>query len=211
MLPLALLPENVGRALFLLLNFAAFTYVAYRLGAKPLAMAFFLLSPPVLHSLFNGNIDALVLLGFILPPPVGLFFLAIKPQIGAAVAFYWLIESWRQKGAPEVIRVFAPFTIALLASFLFFGLWPLRWRQEVDQWWNASAWPLSIPVGLGLLVAAVRRRRVELAMAASPCLSPYVLLHAWVGALAAILPLTAETIAVVIGLWLLVISLLAGF
>lgn len=39
--PLAVLPEEVGRALFLLLNFAAFFFVAYRLKAKPLALAFF--------------------------------------------------------------------------------------------------------------------------------------------------------------------------
>lgn len=147
----------------------------------------------------NGNIDALVLLGFVLPP-----------QIGAGVALYWLVESWRQKGFREVIRVFAPITAAWFVSFLLFGLWPLRGEQEVDQWWNASLWPLFIPVGLGLIVAALRRRRIEYAMAASPCLSPYVLLHAWVGALAAILTLTAETVAVVIGLWFLTLSGLLG-
>jgi hypothetical protein len=42
-------------------------------------------------------------------------------------------------------------------------------------------------------------------MAASPCLSPYVLFHAWSGALASIAPLRFEMIAVVIGLWILVI------
>ena len=42
-------------------------------------------------------------------------------------------------------------------------------------------------------------------MAASPCLSPYVLLHAWSGALASLASLNAEMVAAVIGLWIMVI------
>lgn len=41
-------------------------------------------------------------------------------------------------------------------------------------------------------------------MAASPCLSPYVLLHAWSGALASVVSFTPEIIAAVVGLWILV-------
>ncbi|MBK8987881.1 MAG: hypothetical protein IPM39_17735 [Chloroflexi bacterium] len=211
MLPLALLPEHVGRALFFVLSLGAFVYAAYRLGASATTMLFFLLSPPVLHSLLNGNEDSLVLLGFVLPPPVGLLFLSIKPQMGAGVALFWLVEAWREGKLLAVAKTFTPVAMAWLASFLLFGLWPLRWQQEIDQWWNASAWPLSIPVGLALLVAAMRLRRKEFAMAAAPCLSPYVLLHAWAGALAALMTLPAEMIAAVLGLWIIVLSLLLGF
>lgn len=210
-MPLALLPENVGGALFLLLNLTVFIYVAYRLRATAITMIIFLLSPPVLHSLLNGNVDSFVLLGFVLPPPIGLFFLSIKPQIGTGVALFWLVEAWRKGKLKEVIKFFAPVSVTWLASVLVFGTWFLNWENKVDLWWNASLWPLSIPIGLALLVAAVRLRRKEFAMAAAPCLSPYVLLHAWVGALAALMTLPAEMIAAVVGLWIIVISSLLGF
>ena len=73
------------------------------------------------------------------------------------------------------MRVFAPFTIVLLVSFVLFGFYPLEWvTVEVDQWFNASLWPMSIPIGLTLAVAAIYRRRIQFAMAASPLLSPMV-------------------------------------
>jgi len=205
LIPLALLPESYGYATLVLLSLAGFAYTAHRLGGKTIAVVAILISPPVLHSLLNGNIDALSVVGFVLPPQIGLFFVLIKPQIGMAVAFYWIIEAWRKNGVREVIRIFAPVTIILLGSFLVYGLWPLRFEQEIDLWWNASLWPASIPVGLVLVVTAIRRRRMVFAMAASPCLSPYVLLHAWVGALLAVVSQAPETIASVIGLWLLVL------
>lgn len=207
-LPLALLPEALGRAIFFLLNLAAFAYTAHRLGATPFTMFLFLLSPPILHSLLNGNVDSLVILGFTLPPPIGLLFLSIKPQIGGGVAIFWLVEAWRAGKWRKVAQTFWPVTLAWLASFVFFGPWILGWQREVGQWWNASAWPLSIPVGLVLLITALRQRRVQFAMPAAACLSPYVLLHAWVGALTPLLTLPAEMFGAVLGLWLLVISLL---
>jgi hypothetical protein len=59
-------------------------------------------------------------------------------------------------------------------------------------------------VGLALLVAAVRTRDARPAYAAAPCLSPYVLLHGWAGALVALARHTGEMVAAVVGLWLLV-------
>ena len=205
LIPLAILPESIGYGLLVLLSMVGFAYTAHRLGAKPIVVVAVLISPPVLHSLLNGNIDALAVLGFVLPPQIGLFFILIKPQIGIAVALYWLIEAWRQNGLREVIHVFGPLTVVLIGSFLLFGLWPLQFEQEIDLWWNASLWPASIPVGLVLLVTAIRRRRMEYAMAASPCLSPYVLLHAWVGALLALVSQVPETLTAVLGLWILVL------
>jgi hypothetical protein len=205
LIPLALFPENYGYALLVLLSLAGFTYSAHRLGGKQLAVVALLLSPPVLHSLLNGNIDALAVIGFVLPPQIGLFFVLIKPQIGSAVAIYWVVEAWRKGNIREVVWVFAPVSATLMLSLLVFGLWPLQFEQEIDLWWNASLWPASIPVGLVLIVTAIRRRRIEFAMAASPCLSPYVLLHAWVGALLGVVSRLPETVVAVIGLWIVVL------
>lgn len=207
LLPFAVLPENVGRGCLFLLGIVSFAFTAYRLGAKPLSLVAFLLSPPVAHCLLNSNIEWLPLLGFILPPQIGLFFVAIKPQTGIGVSIFWLIESWRRGGIKETIHVFGPVSLALLISFILFGLWPLRFNDTMTltRAYNASLWPNSIPVGLVLLVASIHRRNIKYAIASSPCLSPYVLLHAWVGALASVVSQPVETIVAVIGLWILVL------
>lgn len=203
-LPIAWLPEVVGRALFFLLSFLALGYAAIRLGAKRWAMVGFLLSPPVLHGLLNANIDWLPILGFVLPPRWGLFLVVIKPQVGVGVALFWLVESWRKGRWREVLRVFSPVGVAMLINWSLWGFWLLRYRQTMDFWWNASLWPMSIPVGLALLAASIRLRKVNFAMAAAPCLSPYVLFHSWAGALLAIVPAQVETLVAVVGLWILV-------
>jgi hypothetical protein len=206
MLPFAILPQALGRAGWFVLSLIMFAWAIYRLGAKPIALAAFIGSPLVMHSLLNANIDWMVIFGFTLPPQIGLFFISVKPQMGSVVALFWLAEAWRKGRAREVARVFAPFTIVLLLSFVVFGFYPLEWvTVEVDQWWNASLWPMSIPIGLTLAVAALYRRKIQFAMAASPLLSPYVLFHAYSGALSALAPYSVEMVTAVIGLWILVL------
>lgn len=201
LIPFALLPENIGRAFTTALGLLAYGYVAKKLGAKPWAVLLLLLSPPVLHSLLNGSIDWMAVSGFIMPPQIGLFFISVKPQVGLAVAVFWLVEAWREGRVKEVVRVFGPFILVLLASFAVFGLWPTRFQREIGLWWNASLWPASIPVGLALLTAAIRKRDVRYSMGASPCLSPYVLLHSWVGALLAVADSFPYLAVSVLGLW----------
>jgi len=207
LIPMALLPENMGRGFLFVVSLAAFAYTAFRLGGKPLALGVFLASPPVLHCLLNSNLDWMPLLGFILPPPVGLFFLAVKPQVGSVVALFWLVEAWRRGKWKETIRVFGPVTAALILSFLIYGWWPLNMIKatEYTLWWNASLWPWSIPVGLIFAALALWRRKINYAMIASPCLSPHVLLHSWSGALVSAVDSTKGTVVAVIGLWILVI------
>ena len=201
LLPLAVLPVKVGRILLIVASLTAFIFTARKLGARPLSIGLLVLSPPVLHGLLNANIDWLAVIGFVLPPQIGLFFISTKPQIGLAVGLYWLYDIWRQQGLRAVLRTFAPFTAALLLSFAIWGFWPAYFGTQVDLWWNASFWPASLPVGLGLLVAAIRKREIRYAIGASPCFSPYVLFHSWVGAELAVVHRTPEMIAVFVGLW----------
>lgn len=206
LLPLALLPESAGRGILFGISLVAFALAAIRMGARPLTLVVFLLSPPVWHCLLNANLDWLPLLGFSMPPMWGLFFLAVKPQMGSILALFWLVEAWRAGGLRQVVRVFAPVTLVLLVSLAVFGLWPLNMLKatEFTTYWNASLWPYSIPVGLVLTVAAIRRREPRYAMAASPCLSPHVLFHSWSGALITLVTSPPEMIAAVVGLWILV-------
>lgn len=204
LIPFALFPEQVGLVLLIIAGFISYAFVAHKLGGKIWAVIALLLSPPVMHNTLNGNIDWLAMLGVIMPPQIGLFFVTIKPQIGVAIVIFWLVESWRNGGWMETIRVFSPITLVTLVSFIFFGAWPLRAQVEIDLWWNASLWPMSLPVGLALLIASLRKRDMFFSMGASPCFSPYILLHSWVVAIYAVIRSTPETIAAVIGLWILV-------
>lgn len=206
LLPLAILPPEIGRGLFFILSLAGFLLAIRRLDASPLTAAAFLLSPPVFHCLLNANIDWLPILGATLPPQFGLFLVLAKPQMGAVVALFWLVEAWRKGRAREVVRVFAPVSIALLGSILLYGLWPLRMGGVTDiAQWNASLWPASIPVGLALAVAALRRRDLRFSLAAGPCLSPYAAFHSWSGAVAALARNPAEMTAAVAGLWIWIV------
>ncbi len=207
LIPLALLPVNTGRALLLLLSLISFAYTAKKLGAGLLGTAAFLVSPPVMHCLLNANIEWIPLLGFVLPPQVSLFFIAVKPQTGFAVGIFWLVGAWRKGGWREVLRVFSPVTVVLLLSFVLYGVWPFNFGgvMGIAQTFNASLWPVSLPVGLTLIVAAIRRRNIKFAMPASPCFSPYVLFHSWSAALVALSAQTTEMVTAVIGLWILVI------
>jgi hypothetical protein len=205
--PLAWLPENVGRGVLFVAGLLAYGWAAYRLGAKPLALFLFVASPMVMHCLLNSNLDWIAILGYVLPPSLGLFFVAVKPQIGFGVALFWLVEAWRTGGPRAVARIMWPVTLAYLISFGLFGFWPLNYFHvaESSATWNASLWPATLPIGLALLVAALRTRNVKYAMPAAPCLSPYVLFHSWAAALIALVGAPAEMLAAVVGLWLWVI------
>jgi hypothetical protein len=204
-LPLALLPIELSRALLVLISLAGFGWTARRLGASPIGMGLILISPMVIHNLLNGNVEWMVVPAFVLPPQIGLFLLAVKPQVGYVVAIFWLVEAWRKGGWRQVVRVFAPITIALVLSILIFGVWPLKSGRQLDFSFRASFWPASIPVGLTLLVYAIRRNKVRFTFGASPLLSPYALFHSWVGALYAIADMVPELAAAVAGLWMVVI------
>jgi hypothetical protein len=193
-----------------MVTLVAFTYITRRLGGKLLAVLFILLSPPAMHGLLNGNIDWLAILGVVLPPQIGLFFVTIKPQIGLGIGIFWVVEAWREGKLAQVTRLLWPFATCFLLSIFLYGFWFLRSAVEISLWWNASLWPTSIPIGLALLTTAIRKRKINYAMGASPCLSPYILLHSWIVALFAIVTLLPELIVSVIGLWILVIMQLSG-
>jgi hypothetical protein len=169
LIPLALLPLKFRRAILLLASLIFFAFSAKKLGANRVGVALFLLSPPVIHCLLNGNIDWIPILGFVLPLQIGLFLITVKPQIGFAVAIYWLFQTWREGGIEPVVKTFLPVSMTLLASFGLFGLWPFQTTRvlTIAQDYNASLWPISIPIGLVLIVLAIRLKQAKWAMAAS--------------------------------------------
>jgi hypothetical protein len=179
------MPYNLGRWCLFVTGLCVFAYVAYRMGAKPLTLAFFLLSYPVLADLANGNIEWLPMLGFILPPPIGLIFVLIKPQVGIGIAVFWLIEAWREGGFRQVIKTVLPVTILILIAFALYGFWPLHFLQTLAMAreiksahgfiYNVSLWPYGAILGLVMLIQSIRTKEKRLSVMSGPFLSPYAL------------------------------------
>jgi hypothetical protein len=205
LIPFALLPPGLDTALLFTISLLSFAFVSFRLGARPIPLLAILFSYPVLFSLLYGNLEWLISLGFILPPQIGLFFVLIKPQLGIPVALFWTAQAWRSGRTREIVRIFWPVTIAFLVSFLIFGFWPL-WTLKLDVLtaeYNSSFWPQSIPVGIGLLVSAVRTRKLGLALVSAPFLSPYVGPQSWSLAILGLAAMPLEVTMVSIGTWIL--------
>jgi hypothetical protein len=195
LIPLALLPYAMGRWCLLIAGLCGFAYTAYRLGARPLTLAFFLLSYPVLADLTNGNIEWLAMLGFVLPPQIGLIFVLIKPQIGIGITIYWLIEAYQLGGIVQVGKTSLPLMIVTSLSFLVFGFWPLHFldtlamarKIETDNsiYYNASLWPFGLLIGLALLGISLIKKQKNLSIMAGPFLSPYALISTYATSLLA--------------------------
>lgn len=187
LLPLALLPEPLGRALLFGLSTISLMIIVRRFGANLWSTVAFMLSLPVMFGLYNGNIDWLAMLGFIMPPPIGMLFVTIKPQIGMAVVIFWLFEAWQQNRWWGVTKTILPTIVVVLISFLVWGFWPLEMlnaRADNDAF-NTLVWPWSIPLGIFLLIQGLRKHSMPTVIPASLCLSPYAMFHSWAAALLA--------------------------
>jgi len=212
LLPFALLSEKIGGIAFFAATFLVYGLAAHRLKASRAALIAFLLSPPVMYGMRMLNVDILVLIGFILPAPIGLFFVIIKPQMGIAMVVFWLVEAWRNGGTREIIKTFLPVTIATLLSFVFFGNWQAgRQADLAGSFWNASLWPWVVPIGLVLVMLSLRDRRKEYAFSASPFLSPYLAYHSWAGVLLGLIRRDFELIVAALGMWLVAVIRLLGY
>jgi hypothetical protein len=184
------------------INLVCYSIVAVKLGARPLALAAFLVSYPVVFGIIYGQIDGLISLGYILPPTLGLFLVLAKPQSGLGLAIFWLIDAWYLGRWRKVLSTFLPVTVAFGLSYFLFGNWFSTMSYPASQSWNTSLWPQSIPIGSVLLVSALQQRKPGLAIASSPFLSPYVAAHSWAATLIGLMPNSLLTIIASIGTWL---------
>lgn len=179
LIPLAVLPERIGGAILFILNLVAFTLLAYKYGANLKRLPIFILSLPVIFTLYSAQIDGILLLGLLLPRWLGLFLLLAKPQIGIGIAIIWFIEEYKANRIRGVIKTFAPVTIAYLLSLAIYRLDMVHGLFTLVAPWNTSLWPYSIPVGLALIGLAIYKKNSKLALISSPLLSPYVGFYSW--------------------------------
>lgn len=212
MLPLAFFSERVSGVLYFIFTLVLYALAAVQLKASRTALIAFLLSPPVVYGMRMLNVDALVLMGFILPPQIGLFFVLIKPQMGAAMIPFWIFETWREGGWRSLLRTFWPVSLATIVSLVVFGSSSIGRSDDLLQAkWNASLWPWVFPIGFALTILSIRNRRKDQAMAASPFLSPYLAYHSWVGVLAGLIRYDLELVLAVIGMWLVAMIRILGY
>lgn len=204
LIPFVLLGHDLGGLLLFFFNLFTYAYVGYRLKGKPVALLALLLSPLVFYNLFLGNIDSLVLWGLLLPPPVGLFLIVIKPQIGIGVVVYIARATWLEGGWRKLLLTFAPVTAALAISFLVLGNWVANTSEDVvTAYWNFSFFPWSVPIGLAILIWAMARRKLALSLSASPFLAPYISVGSWFVLFMGLLENNLAMVGASFGLWLL--------
>lgn len=178
LLPIALLPPAVGQATMVTLIIVSLVYVAYRFDASPTAILAFMLSIPVLLTLDNLNLEFMVLLGLILPPQIGLFFLVVKPQMSIGYIVYLAYKQWKEGGIRQAAKVFWPVSVATLLSFIPFGFWP-RWMLVANEVHDSNIWPVGLVIGFSFLYLAITNEDERKAITSSPFLSPYVSPMSW--------------------------------
>ena len=213
LIPFALMPYQIGRWSLFAIGLLSFAYTAYKLGAGRLAMIIFLTSAAVIGCLNNGNIEWMPLLGFVMPPWLGLIFVMIKPQVGIGIAVYWFIEAWRNGGFKQIFKTFTPVAIAFLTSFWLYGPWLLRFKTTLElSVDNMSIFPNGFFIGLVLLAYSIHRNEKRAAMASGPFLSPYVLQFTWSVPLLALINDTWLLFVAWLGLWIpIVMRILNGW
>jgi hypothetical protein len=153
--PLARLKPRVGHLALVAIGMVVITAFSH-CGASLLAV---FLSAPFMVVVLEGQIDALVLAAFLLPFPLALSIVTVKPQ------GLWL-AGLRYGGWPALLGLLA---IVLLSSVI----WPHWWTSFRAPSRGLDWWPWSIAPGLVLAVVSWQRRSTAGLCLASLLLSPY--------------------------------------
>jgi len=209
LIPFAYLPSPLDTIGILMLGLIGIVGLCYLIQMPTRNAVVWLLTPPVIGCIIVGQIDWMVLYGFLAacPDVLAFFLLLIKPQVGLGMVVYRFVRLWRKDGLLGAMGAAFPAALCLAISFAVYGFWPLNAlamaKQEVH--WFTTVWPQAIPVGVAFMYLAFRNRDVRYAMAASPCLSNHVLPSSWMGAFLA-LSYKPKLLAVVsISMWAVMI------
>jgi hypothetical protein len=184
-IPLILLPERMGGAVFFSINLFLIYCIGKKFKVHPVILA---LSFPACFLLLYGQVDGLVLAGLLLPQWLGVLLLIAKPQIGVWVIIYYFYMHLRTRQWKKLFFLFASLVACYALSYLLYGPWMSQNNlfAAISYPHNSSLWPVSIMFGLPLLVAGLREQNIRYVMMATPLLSPYVGPHSWLIFLVAI-------------------------
>lgn len=197
--PLGLLPVELGRFLFFAISLGLLLFVTWRLKAHPVGQIAVVLSPLAFDSLVWGNIESIVLLGLVLPLPVGLILLALKPQMTWGAMAWLIYRAWKKK---ELFRSILPLGVITLGSWWLYGFYPMIWqRYSSEAGLNFSFFPYLLPLGLVLLWRAFQTHRLGYALAASPMFFQTLTPTVWLVEFVAIISLTSEVCLATLATW----------
>lgn len=175
--PFALIPADWQPLAILLVTLILAALLCRRFQLRGPGLVLVMASPVVWWSIGYGNIDALALSGLLLPAPIGLVILAIKPQATAPLMLITLLKVYDDGGLKRAVLSAAPVTMLGLA---WLGIYGLHF-SNTNFGGNASLFPYSLILGLPALILAVKVRSERLALLAGPCLSPYASLSSFLG------------------------------
>lgn len=190
--PLSLLPPRVGAATFMLCSFAAVAvYVR-----SPLKTFLVGVSAPMVVLFTLGQVDALPLVGLVIPGGFGIPFLMLKPQ-----GIY--LTALRRINLKSM-------SITLLVLVLATAIWGPWWQHLVGGTraatfpHNRSLFPYSAIVGFVPLYFGIKRQSDVLLCVASLCFSPYYQITSLLPVVAAVARATSDyrlILATVAGSW----------
>lgn len=138
-----------------------------------------LLSPWVVLSAGYINFDWLTLGGAFLPPAIGVWFLAFKPQIGGFLVAFILWQAWR--GRRELSRIERLDYLVFVACF---ALYLLVRRGALSSMTSQSPlFPYAVIPGAVLALIGWKQQSRAKLLAAAPLVSPYAGLGTAIGCL----------------------------
>lgn len=178
LIPFALLGQDMS-IVYVLVSILAFILIGLRLSSHWQSVLLILLSPFVFASILFGNVEWLVLLGLIMPKPIGIVFLLIKPQMTILLVLYWMYQAYSQR---QLTKLVAPTIFALGFSFLLEPSYITRMLSYSIlhvPFANISLFPYGLVISIVLLFIAWRQHKGDSLLSASAFAMPYYTLSAW--------------------------------
>jgi len=173
--PLALLPSRFGAGLLMLLSLVVVALYVH----TPKKLLVVVIAAPMSTLFTLGQLDALLLVGLMLPGWAGVPFLLAKPQ---GVIFTLLNR--RRRNRPMVAAIIA----VLLISVAAWGFW---WQHIIgfapNQTVNLSLFPYSLLATLPLLYFGWKNESDGLLALASLSIMPYFMITSTLPAIAALI------------------------
>jgi hypothetical protein len=210
--PIAVLPNQIGNLTMTLISLGILIFVARRNKMSLLSFLFAMSMPQMAFVVCNGGTDALTILGFVLNPVVGLFFVLIKPQLSIGVLLFWLIEAWNKGKIKQVVNVFLPAGLVYGLFLVYYFTHQHNGGMDylLKAYWNTAIWPGGIPIGLGLLLHAIRSKRKGIFILSSPFFAPYIARYTWAMPIFGSNLDDLEMFIVWIGMWIVTIIKFSG-
>lgn len=171
--PLVWLPVTWQPLAVALASLAAVALVARQLRIGTIGTFLTLSAPALWYTIGYGNIDALVWFGLVVPAPIGLLFLAMKPQMTLWVMAVVVARqgTWGSRAAAIV-----PLLVIGGASVALYG-----WRLPAPSRLTVEWWPYGLALGIPMGLWAVWKRSVRAAILAMPLCTPYLSWSSYLG------------------------------